>query len=55
MITEFLQGLFACIIAAGFLSTALICASCALSGRHAAQERFEEDRRRHPALERKER
>ncbi len=38
MITEFLQGLFACIIAAGFLSTALICASCALSGRISREE-----------------
>ncbi len=36
--SEFLQGLLACIIAAGFLSTAFLCASCALSGRITREE-----------------
>lgn len=42
---EFLQGLLACVIAAMFTMTAIMCILCGLSGRHAASERAAEDRR----------
>jgi gas vesicle protein len=50
MTSEFLQGFLTCIIAGSFF--ALLMAPFINSGRHAAQERIDEDRRRYFPLDR---